>query len=114
MNKRFSRAEVFLLALWFALLTLGMVRGTLALPYLSDDFEHGQLIALIRAGLLPGRDLFTVPFHGQMLVLLRLLFWVGTLAGGMNLTWVRLGICAAHIAGAVGCAILCMRWTGSK
>ena len=42
------------------------------------------------------------------------MFWFGTLAGGMSLTWVRLGICAAHMAGAVGCAILCTRWTGSK
>jgi hypothetical protein len=114
MNKRLPRAEVFLLALWLALLVFGMVRGTLALPYLSDDFEHGQLIAQIRAGLVPGRDLFTLPFHGQILVLLRLLFWFGTLAGGMSLTWVRLGICAAHVAGAVGCGILCTRWTASK
>ncbi len=42
-----------------------MARGTLALPYLSDDFEHGQLIAQIRAGLAPGRDLIVLPFHGQ-------------------------------------------------
>ena len=47
-------------------------------------------------------------------MLIRVLFWFGTLAGGMNLTWVRLGIWAAHVAGAVGCAILCARWTGSK
>jgi hypothetical protein len=114
MNKRFPRADVFLLVLWLALLVFVIARGTLALPYLSDDFEHGQLIARIRAGLLPGRDLFTLPFHGQILVLLRLLFWFGTLSGGMSLTWVRVGICAAHVAGAVGCAILCMRWTGSK
>ena len=114
MNKRFSRAQLLLFTAWLALLVLTMVRGTLALPYLSDDFEHGQLIAQIRAGLEPGRDLITVPFHGQTLVLLRLLFWFGTLAGGMSLTWVRLGICAAHIAGAVGCAILCRRWTSSR
>jgi hypothetical protein len=62
----------------------------------------------------PGRDLFTLPFHGQTLVLLRLLFWFGTLAGGTSLTWVRAGICAAHVAGAVGCALLCTRWTGSR
>jgi hypothetical protein len=83
-------------------------------PYLSDDFEHGQLIAQIRAGLAPGRDLIVLPFHGQTIVQLRLLFWFGTLAGGMNLTWVRLGVCAAHVAAAAGCAILCTRWTGSK
>ena len=114
MNKRFSRVELLLLTGWLALLVLVMVRGTLGLPYLSDDFEHGQLIAQIRAGLEPGRDLIALPFHGQTLVLLRLLFWFGTLAGGMNLMWVRLAICAAHIAGAVGCAILCTRWTGSR
>ncbi len=114
MNKRFCRADLFLLTASLALLVLVMVRGTLTLPYLSDDFEHGQLIAQIRAGLMPGHDLLTRPFHGQTLLLLRLLFWFGTLAGGMSLTWVRLGICAAHAAGAVGCAILCMRWTGSK
>src|SRR5271156_2431410 len=113
MNKRFSRAELLLLTAWLALLVLVMVRGTLGLPYLSDDFEHGQVIAQIRAGLEPGRDLIVLPFHGQVLVLLRLLFWFGTLAGGMNLTWVRLGVSAAHVAGAVGCAVLCTRWTGS-
>ena len=91
-----------------------MARTTLALPYLSDDFEHVRLVAQIRAGLEPGRDLIVLPFHGQTLVLLRLIFWFGTLAGGMNLAWVRLAICAAHIAGAAGCAILCTRWTGSK
>lgn len=106
--------RLFLLTAWLALLVLVMVRGTLSLPYLSDDFEHGQVIAQIRAGLEPGRDLITVPFHGQTLVLLRLLFWLGTLAGGMSLTWVRVGICAAHVAGAVGCAVLCGRWTGSR
>jgi hypothetical protein len=42
MNKRFPRANVFLLAAWLALLLFGMVRGTLALPYISDDFEHGN------------------------------------------------------------------------
>ncbi len=114
MNKRFSRAQLFLLTAWLAMLLLVMVRGTLSLPYLSDDFEHGQLIAQIRAGLEPGRDLITVPFHGQTLVLLRLLFWFGTLSGGMSLTWVRAAVCAVHIAGSVGCAILCTRWTGSK
>jgi hypothetical protein len=103
-----------LLVAWFSTLVFWIAHSTLALPYLSDDFEHVQLIAQIRAGLEPGRDLLTVPFHSQTLVLLRLLFWFGTLAGGMNLTWVRLGICAVHIAGAMGCAILCTRWTGSK
>jgi hypothetical protein len=114
MSNKLSRAGVVLLTGWLALLVLAMARGTLALPYLSDDFEHVQLIAQIRAGLAPGRDLIVLPFHGQTIVLLRLLFWFGTLAGGMNLTWVRLGVCAAHVAGAVGCAILCTRWTGSK
>ena len=114
MNRRFSGAGLFLLTAWLALLVLVMVRGTLGLPYLSDDFEHGQVIAQIRAGLEPGRDLILLPFHGQVLVLLRLLFWFGTLAGGMNLTLVRLGVSAAHIAGAVGCAVLCTRWTGSR
>jgi hypothetical protein len=114
MSNRFSRAGLLLLTAWLALLVLAMVRTTLALPYLSDDFEHGQLITQIRAGLEPGRDLMVRPFHGQTLVLLRLIFWFGTLAGGMNLTWVRIGICAAHIGGAVGCAVLCTRWTGSK
>src|ERR1700691_645736 len=114
MSNKLSRAGVVLLTGWLALLVLAMARGTLALPYLSDDFEHVQLIAQIRAGLAPGRDLIVLPFHGQTIVLLRLLFWFGTLAGNMSLTWVRLGVCAAHIAGAVGCAILCARWTGSK
>jgi hypothetical protein len=114
MSKRTRGAELVLLTAWLALLVLAMARGTLSLPYLSDDFEHGQLIAQIRAGLAPGRNLFTLSFHGQTLVLLRLLFWVGTMAGGMSLTWVRLGICAAHIAGAVACAVLCTRWTGSR
>jgi hypothetical protein len=114
MSNRFSRADVVLLIAWLALLVLVIARSTLALPYLSDDFEHGQLIAQIRAGLEPGRDLIEIPFHGQTLVLLRLIFWLGTLAGGMSLTWVRLAICAVHIAGATGCAILCTRWTGSK
>jgi len=114
MSKRLRGTELFLLTAWLALLVLAMARGTLSLPYLSDDFEHGQLIAQIRAGLAPDSDLFTLSFHGQTLVLLRLLFWFGTIAGGMSLTWVRLGICAAHIAGAVGCAVLCMRWTGSR
>lgn len=114
MNKRFSRAGVVLLTAWLALLVFAMAWTTLALPYLSDDFEHGQVIAQIRAGLAPGRDLIAVPFHGQMDVLLRLLFWFGTLGGGMSLTWVRAGIWMAHVAGAVGCAILCTRWTGSR
>lgn len=96
------------------MLVVLMAHSTLSLPYYSDDFEHAQLIAQIRAGLEPWRDLIVVPFHGQTLVLLRLLFWFGTLAGGMSLTLVRLGVCATHIAGAVGCAILCARWTGSK
>ena len=102
------------LAAWLALLVLAMAWPTLALPYISDDFEHGEVIAQIRAGLAPGLSLITTPFHGQTDVLLRLLFWFGTLAGGMSLVWVRLGICAAHVAGAVGCAILCTRWTGSR
>src|ERR1700733_13742349 len=114
MSKRFSRSGLLLLSLWLALLVLVMGRSTLALPYLSDDFEHGRLIAQIRAGLEPGRDLIELPFHGQTLVLLRLIFWFGTLSGGMSLTWVRIAICAVHIAGAAGCAILCTRWTGSK
>src|ERR1700733_15903223 len=114
MSNRFSRVELVLLTAWLALLVLVMARSTLALPYLSDDFEHGRLIAQIRAGLEPGRDLIELPFHGQTLVLLRLIFWFGTLAGGMSLTWMRIGICAAHIAGATGCAIRCARWTGSR
>ena len=114
MNRRFCPADLFLLTASLALLVLIMARGTLALPYISDDFEHGQLISQIRAGLAPGHALLTRPFHGQTVVLLRLLFWFGTLAGGMSLTWVRLGICAVHVAGAVGCAVLCVRWTGSK
>ena len=115
MSNRFSRAGLLLLTAWLALLVLAMVRTTLALPYLSDDFEHGQLIAQIRAGTRAWPRLDRCfPFHGQTLVLLRLIFWFGTLAGSMSLTWVRIGICAAHIAGAVGCAILCTRWTGSK
>jgi hypothetical protein len=114
MNKRFSLAECWVLSAWFAAVTLWMARGTLGLPYLSDDFEHGQLIAAIRAGLLPRRDLVMQPFHGQATVLLRLLFWFGTMGGGMSLAWVRVGIVAVHVAGAVGCAILCSRWTGSR
>jgi hypothetical protein len=114
MSNRFSRAGLLLLMAWLALLVLGMARTTLALPYLSDDFEHVRLVAQIRAGLEPGRDLLALPFHGQTLVLLRLIFWFGTLAGGMSLAWVRLAICAAHIAGAAGCAVLCARWTGSR
>jgi hypothetical protein len=114
MNRRFRPRDLFLLTAWLALLVLAMARGTLALPYLSDDFEHVLLVAQIRAGLEPARDLLMVPFHGQTLVLLRLLFWFGTLAGGTNPTWVRLGICAVHVAGAAGCAILCTRWTGSR
>lgn len=114
MSKSFSRADLLLLCVWLALLVLWMARTTLALPYFSDDFEHAGLIAQIRAGLEPGRDLIVQPFHGQMLVLLRLLFWFATMAGGMSLTWVRLGICAAHVAGAVGCAILCMRCAESR
>jgi hypothetical protein len=114
MSNKLSRAAVFLLTAWLALLVLAMAWPTLALPYISDDFEHGQLIAQIRAGLAPGLSLITTPFHGQTDVLVRLLFWFGTLAGGMSLIWVRVGICAAHVAGAVGCAILCTRWTGSR
>src|SRR3984885_5258389 len=114
MSNRFSRVELVLLTAWLALLVLVMARSTLALPYLSDDFEHGRLIAQIRAGLEPGRDLIELPFHGQTLVLLRLIFWFGTLAGGMSLALGRLAICAVHIAGAVGCASLCMPWSDSK
>src|SRR3984885_13229026 len=112
MKNRFSRSGLILLILWLTMLVFWTVRRTLGLPYLSDDFEHGQLIAQIRAGLEPGWDLIALPFHGQTLVLLRLIFWFGTLAGGMNLAWVRLAICGVHIAGATGCAILCTRWTG--
>jgi len=114
MSERFQRRELWLLAAWLVLLVLWMARGTLALPYLSDDYEHVQLISQIRAGIEPGRDLFTTPFHGQWTVLLRMLFWFGTMAGGMSLVWVRLGIWIVHAAGAIGCAILCMRWTGSR
>jgi hypothetical protein len=114
MSNRFSRFGLVLLLGWLTLLVFWMVRPTLALPYYSDDFDHGQLIAQIRAGLRPARDLIILPFHGQTLVLLRLLFWFGTLAGGMDLTWVRVGVLAVHIAAAAGCAILCARWTGSK
>ena len=103
-----------LLALWLAVIVFGIAYPTLRLPYLSDDFEHGQLIGQIRAGLRPGSDLIEVPFHGQTLVLLNLIFWFGTMAGGMSLVWVRVAICAVHIAGATGCAILCTRWSGSK
>ena len=114
MSNKLSRADLLLLTAWLALLVVAGAWSTLALPYISDDFEHGQLIAQIRAGLAPGLSLITTPFHGQTDVLVRLLFWFGTLAGGMSLTWVRLGICAAHVVGAVGCAILCTRWTGSR
>jgi hypothetical protein len=114
MSNKLSRAGLWLLTAWLALVVLAGAWSTMALPYISDDFEHGQVIAQIRAGLAPGLSLIMTPFHGQTDVLVRLLFWFGTLAGGMNLTWVRLGICAAHVAGAVCCAILCTRWTGSK
>lgn len=114
MNKRPSPADLLLLTGWLALLVFATAHSTLALPYLSDDYEHATLVANIRAGLNPGRDLLLVPFHGQYDVLLRLLFWFGTMAGHMSLFWVRLGVAAAHIAGAVGCAILCARWTGSR
>jgi hypothetical protein len=114
MSNKLSRANLALLTAWLALVVLAGAWSTLGLPYISDDFEHGQVIAQIRAGLAPGLSLITTPFHGQTDVLMRLLFWFGTLAGGMSLTWVRLVICAAHVAGAVGCAILCTRWTGSK
>src|ERR1700722_13945859 len=103
-----------LFVLWLAAIVFGIAYPTLRLPYVSDDFEHGQLIAEIRAGLRPGSDLITLPFHGQTLVLLNLIFWFGTMAGGMSLFWVRVTICAVHIAGATGCAILCTRWTGSR
>lgn len=106
--------EFLALAAWLALLVLWMARGTFALPYLSDDFEHGELIAAIRAGLRPWSDLIALPFHGQTLVLLRSLFWFGTLGGGMSLAWVRIAICLIHVAGAAGCAVLCTRWSGSK
>jgi hypothetical protein len=101
------------LLIWLSLLVFWMVRDTLALPYLWDDFGHAQLVAEIRAGLQPFWSLIAVPFHGQTVVLLRLLFWLGTLAGGMDPTWVRAGVAVAHVAGALGCAILCERWTGS-
>jgi hypothetical protein len=99
---------------WLAVIVFGIAYPTLRLPYLSDDFEHGQLISEIRAGLRPASDLIAVPFHGQTLVLLNLIFWFGTMAGGMSLFWVRVAICAVHVAGAAGCAILCVRWTGSR
>lgn len=114
MSKRESPAEVLVLTAWLALLVYATAHSTLAMPYLSDDYEHATLIANIRAGLEPLRDLFLVPFHGQSDVLLRLLFWFDTMAGHMSLFWVRLAICAAHIAGAIGCAILCARWSGSR
>jgi hypothetical protein len=103
-----------LFVLWLAALVFAVVYPTLTLPYLSDDFEHGQLIGEARAGLRPVTDLITVPFHGQTLVLLDLIFWFGTMAGGISLVWVRVAICAVHIAGAAGCAILATRWTGSR
>lgn len=114
MSKGLSRAGLLALCVWLALLVFWIAHSTLALPYYSDDFEHAGLVAQIRAGLEPGRDLITQPFHGQLLVLLRLLFWFGTMAGGMGITWVRMGICAAHAAAAIGCSILCLRWTGSR
>jgi hypothetical protein len=114
MNKRFTPIELLLLVALLAGVVFVMARGTLHLPYVSDDFEHAQLIGQIRAGLLPGWQLLTAPFHGQTDVMVRLLFWFGSLAGGMNLMWVRLGAWAVHVAGAVGCAILCARWTESK
>lgn len=114
MSRSFSRAGVLLLTGWLALLVFATIHSTLALPYLSDDFEHATLIANIRAGLEPDRDLILVPFHGQYDVLLRVLFWFGAMAGNMSLFWVRLGICAAHIVAAIGCAILCARWTASR
>jgi hypothetical protein len=94
-------------------LTLWIFHTSLSLPYLSDDFEHVQLICEIRAGLRPWIDLLRVPFHGQNVVLLRLLFWFGTLQGHMSLTWVRIGVLAFHLAGALGCGVLCARWTHS-
>jgi hypothetical protein len=102
------------LVFWLALLVFWMVWNTLALPYFQDDFEHTQVVAQIRAGQLPAWNLIAHPFYGQNLVLLRLLFWLGSLPGGMDLTWVRVGIVASHIVGAFGCAILCARWTGSR
>lgn len=103
-----------LFVLCLAALVLAIAYPTFQLPYISDDFEHGTLIAQVRAGLLPAIDLIAAPFHGQTLVLLNLIFWLGTLPGHMSLAWVRIAICAVHIAGAVGCAILCARWTGSR
>ncbi|HEX5228716.1 MAG TPA: hypothetical protein VFW44_13445 [Bryobacteraceae bacterium] len=103
-----------LFVLWLAAIVFAIAYPTLNLPYISDDFEHGQLVAQIRAGLQPGSHLITVPFHGQTLVLLRLIFWLGTMAGHMSLAWVRFAICLVHIAAAIGCAMLCARWTGSR
>jgi hypothetical protein len=102
------------LVVWLALLVFWMVWNTLALPYYGDDFEHMQLIAQIRAGQLSAWNLIAHPYHGHTLILLRLLFWLGSLPGGMDFTWVRVGIVASHIVGALGCALLCTRWTGSS
>jgi hypothetical protein len=95
------------------LMLFWMVGGSLRLPYLSDDFDHVQRIAEIRAGLRPFADLWT-PFHGQMVILLRLLFWFGTLAGAMDLMWVRVAVVVSHAVGALGCAVLVARWTRSE
>lgn len=101
-------------ACWIFGLTFWMVRGTLHLPWISDDFNHLQLIAEIRAGLRPGWDLITYPYHGQTLILLRSIFWLGTLQTAMDPALVRLVIAITHACGAAGCAFLCYRWTGSK
>jgi hypothetical protein len=61
----------------------------------------------------PWRDLLGQPFHGQLVVLLRLLFWVGTRAGHMSMAWVRAGVLAAHGGAAYGVGLLCLRWTRS-
>ena len=106
--------EHVLLSAWLLFLTFTMLRGTLSLPWLSDDFNHMQLIAAIRAGLRPPRDLITYPYHGQTLVVLRLLFWLGTLNTAMDPTKIRIVLASVHAFGAVGCGILCGRWTGSR
>jgi len=102
-----------LLALGLGLLLLWVFGKSLPLSYLSDDFDQVQLVAEIRAGLRPWHELLTRPYHGQLVVLLRLLFWFGTRAGQMGMAWVRSGVLAVHGTAALGCGILCARWTRS-
>ncbi|MFN7997671.1 MAG: hypothetical protein U0Q18_28895 [Bryobacteraceae bacterium] len=98
----------------FILLTFWTVHATLNLPWISDDFNHLQLIAEIRAGLRPSADLATLPYHGQTLLFMRLLFWLTTLGSAFDPARLRIVIVLVHAAGATGCAYLCARWTGSK